>query len=351
MKAIAVDRLHAFAQEAMEKIGLQAKDARTVADVLVTTDTFGVLSHGTKNLLGYAQKIRAGGLKAAAQPIVEREGPAWAIVDGRDAIGMVVASYAMNKAIEKAKTCGVAYVGARNSCHFGAAGYYANLAAQQGMIGISMSNTDPIMAVPGGCSVSIGSNPFAYAAPTGDGKSVFLDIALSNVAALKVVMAKEKGAKVPAEWLVDEQGRHTDDPSTFPEHSCLTPMAMHKGYGLAVLVELLAAVVTSARMLSEVPSWNLDMTSHNRVGHAFIAIDVSQMLPADEFAARMKRLCDELHATRKAEGVERIFMPGEMEWGKRDAALAANRLDLTDVMATNLEKLAAMTGAQLEWLK
>ena len=122
MKAIAVNKLHDFAEKALVEIGMSAQDARTVADVLVTTDTFGVLSHGTKNLLGYVQKIQAGGLKANAEPAVAAEGPAWAIVDGNEAIGMVTASFAMNKAIEKARQCGVAYVGVRNSCHFGAAG-------------------------------------------------------------------------------------------------------------------------------------------------------------------------------------------------------------------------------------
>lgn len=350
MKAIAVNKLHDFAEKALVEIGMSAQDARTVADVLVTTDTFGVLSHGTKNLLGYVQKIQAGGLKANAEPAVAAEGPAWAIVDGNEAIGMVTASFAMNKAIEKARQCGVAYVGVRNSCHFGAAGYYANMAAREGMVGLAMSNTDPIMAVPNGCRVSIGSNPFSYAAPTGDGKSVFLDVALSNVAALKVVMAKEKGAQVPAEWLIDENGRHTSDPSTFPEHSCLSPMAAHKGYGLAVMVELLASVVTGAGLLSEVPSWNLKLETPNNVGHAFIAIDVTKMIPADMFYARMARMAQELRSAPKAEGVNRIYMPGEMEWDKREKALAENRLELTDVMASNLEKLSAMTGVAIEWL-
>ncbi|MDD3334319.1 MAG: Ldh family oxidoreductase [Eubacteriales bacterium] len=351
MKAIAVDQLHLFAVQALEKIGMCAQDARTVADALVTTDTFGVLSHGTKNLLGYIQKMQAGGLDAKAVPTVEKEGPAWALVNGNKAVGMVSASFAMQKAIEKAKVCGIAYVGVKNSCHFGAAGYYANMAAQEGMIGLAMSNTDPIMAVPGGCGVSIGSNPFSYAAPTGDGRSVFLDIALSNVAALKVIMAKEKGAQVPESWLVDEKGQPTSDSSTFPEHSCLSPMAMHKGYGLAVMVELLASVVTGAGLLGEVPSWNLKMEQPNGVGHAFIAIDIAQMLPADLFASRMKRLADELHGAPKADKVERIYLPGEMEWDKRDKALATNRLELTDVMAANMDKLSQMTGVAVPWLE
>ena len=195
MKAISVDELKRVSVEALRKAGLTAEDAAAAAEVLVTTDTFGVLSHGTKNLYPYILKMQAGGLNAAAQPTVEKEGPSWAIVNGNNSLGMLSGCKAMELAIEKAKKTGIAYVGVHNSCHFGAAGYYANLAAKAGMIGLSMSNADPNMAIPNSCGVAIGNNPFSFAAPTGDGKSLFLDIALSNVAALKVVMAKEKGQK------------------------------------------------------------------------------------------------------------------------------------------------------------
>lgn len=193
MAKVKIDELLRFCTEVLVKSGLTEENAKTAAETLVTTDTFGVLSHGTKNLYGYVQKMQAGGLDALAVPVVEKEGPAWAMVNGNAAIGMLTADFAMHKAIEKAKKTGIAYVGVHNSCHFGAAGYYANLAAKAGMIGLSMSNGDPVMAVPNSSGVVIGNNPFAFAAPLGNGRSVFLDIALSNVAALKVVMAKEKG--------------------------------------------------------------------------------------------------------------------------------------------------------------
>ena len=349
MKRIHLDELHDFSVRTMEACGMNREDACTVADVLVGTDTFGVMTHGTKNLYGYAQKMLAGGLDAKAQPTVERQGPAWAILTGNMAMGMVSASRAMELAIQTAKNVGVAYVGVKNSCHFGAAGYYANLAAKAGMIGMVMSNADPIMAVPGGCGVSIGSNPFSYAAPTSDGKSVFLDIALSNVAALKVVMAKEKGEMLPPGCLVDREGRPTTDPNSFPGGSSLAPMAAHKGYGLAVMVEILSAVITGAGMLSQVKSWNLDMATPNNVGHAFIAIDVGQMTDMAEFEERMDALCRELRSAKRAEGTKQIFMPGEMEWAKRDKALAENAIELNDAMVANMEKLAEQFHLELNW--
>ena len=346
MSKIKLDRLRNFAVSALVSIGMSETDANTTADVLVTTDTFGVLTHGTKNLCGYIEKMKAGGLDAKAEPSIEREGPAWAIINGNKAVGMVSSCKAMKLAIQKAKDCGIAYVGVHNSCHFGAAGYYSNLAAAEGMIGLAVSNADPVIAIPNGRKKAIGSNPFSFAAPLGDGKSVFLDIALSNVAALKVIMAQEKGQKIPDTWLVDEEGVPTTDAGKFPKEASLQPMAAHKGYGFAVLVEILAAVMTGAGILSEVASWNLDLASVNNAGHAFIAIDVSKMLPYDMFTKRMAQLSDELKNAPKAKNAEKIYLPGEMEWDKRGAALASGEIEVTDAMIASYRKLEEITGVK-----
>lgn len=346
MSKIKLDRLRSFAVSALVSIGMSETDANTTADVLVTTDTFGVLTHGTKNLCGYIEKMKAGGLDAKAEPSIEREGSAWAIINGNKAVGMVSSCKAMKLAIQKAKDCGIAYVGVHNSCHFGAAGYYSNLAAAEGMIGLAVSNADPVIAIPNGRKKAIGSNPFSFAAPLGDGKSVFLDIALSNVAALKVIMAQEKGQKIPDTWLVDEEGVPTTDAGKFPKEASLQPMAAHKGYGFAVLVEILAAVMTGAGILSEVASWNLDLASVNNVGHAFIAIDVSKMMPYDTFTKRMAQLSDELKNAPKAKNAEKIYIPGEMEWDKRSAALASGEIEVTDAMLASYKKLEEITGVK-----
>ena len=346
MSKIKLDRLRSFAVSALVSIGMSETDANTTADVLVTTDTFGVLTHGTKNLCGYIEKMKAGGLDAKAEPSIEREGSAWAIINGNKAVGRVSSCKAMKLAIQKAKDCGIAYVGVHNSCHFGAAGYYSNLAAAEGMIGLAVSNADPVIAIPNGRKKAIGSNPFSFAAPLGDGKSVFLDIALSNVAALKVIMAQEKGQKIPDTWLVDEEGVPTTDAGKFPKEASLQPMAAHKGYGFAVLVEILAAVMTGAGILSEVASWNLDLASVNNAGHAFIAIDVSKMMPYDTFTKRMAQLSDELKNAPKAKNAEKIYIPGEMEWDKRSAALASGEIEVTDAMLASYKKLEEITGVK-----
>ena len=350
MKKIKISELYRFATQSLVAAGLSNSNAEITADALITTDTFGVLTHGTKNLNQYIQKMNVGGLDAKAEPTIECEGPAFAIINGNKAVGMVSGCKAMKLAIEKAKQCGIAYVGVKNSCHFGAAGYYANLAAKEGLIGLSMSNADPVIAVPNGSKKAIGTNPFSFAAPLGNGKSVFLDIALSNVAALKVIMAQEKNQEIPNTWLVDEDGQPTTDAFKFPKNASLQPMAAHKGYGFAVLVELLAAVMTGAGILSQVSSWNLDMSSINNAGHAFIAIDVSKMLDLETFYARIGQMADELKNGPKAKGAEKIFLPGEMEWEKREKALASGELELTDAMVTALESLSQSNGIKIEFI-
>lgn len=344
---IKLDELKRFSVETLMKAGLSEEDAKTTAEVLITTDTFGVLTHGTKNLYQYILKMQAGGLDAKAVPTVEGEGPSWAVINGNKAVGMVSACKAMNLAVKKAKETGIAYVGVKNSCHFGAAGYYANLAAKEGLIGLSMSNADPVIAVPNGCKKAIGTNPFSFAAPLGDGRSVFLDIALSNVAALKVIMAQEKGQAIPDTWLVDEDGLPTTDASKFPKEASLQPMGAHKGYGLAILVEILASVITGAGLLSEITSWNLDLSSTNNAGHAFIAIDVSKMIPTEMFTARINQMASELKNGPKAKGANKIFLPGEMEWDKRSAALESGEIEITDAMAESYRKLSELTGVKI----
>ena len=348
MAKVKLDALKSFVLKALQKTGMSETNANTVADTLITTDTFGVMTHGTKNLRQYIQKMQAGGLDAAAVPSVEREGAAFAIINGNKAIGMLSACKAMEIAVKKAKEVGIAYVGVKNSCHFGAAGYYSNIAAKEGLIGLAMSNADPVIAVPNGKTKAIGTNPFSFAAPLGNGKSIFLDIALSNVAALKVIMAQEKGQNIPDTWLVDENGLPTTDAGKFPKSTSLQPMAAHKGYGLAVLVEILASVMTGAGILSEITSWNLDLSAPNNAGHAFIAIDISRMMPMEEFTKRINKMAEELKNSPKASGAERIFLPGEMEWDKRELAERSGEIEITDSMAESFAALSNEMDIELE---
>ena len=161
----------------------------------------------------------------------------------------------MNPAIAKARQTGIGYAGVRNSCHFGAAGYYAWLAARDGLIGLAMANDIPAVAAPGSRSAVTGSNPFAYAVPAARHQPLMLDMSVATVAGGKVNAARERGEPIPATWLIGEDGLPTDDPASYPEHAVLTPAAAHKGYGLALLVETLAGCLTGAAITWQIKAW------------------------------------------------------------------------------------------------
>ncbi len=213
---IAPQDLAAFCIEAMRASGLNEDDARLTAEVLVTTDTLGTFTHGTRQLRGLLKNLRSGRLSATAREEIVAEGPAWAIVDAHYAMPPAVSYRSMELAMRKARACGIGYVGVRHSSHYGAAGFYANLAAQHDMFGMSMCNVDPCMTVPGAKGKVLGTNPIAYAAPAGEEKPVYLDIATSAVAATKIFSAQALGKPIPADWLVDEDGLPTTDHSQFP---------------------------------------------------------------------------------------------------------------------------------------
>lgn len=319
---IPVSELEKFCRAALRKAGVSENDACITADVLVTTDSWGVFTHGMQSLRGYVRRLRAGGLKANAVPTVVKEEPGWALIDGDSGLGMVTAVFAMRTAMAKARSTGIAYAGVRNSCHFGAAGFYAMLAAQEGFFALAMSNDIPTVSAPGARGPVLGSNPFAFACPGGKKKPILLDMATSTVAGGKVFAAAARGQKIPSDWIVDRNGLPTDDPTRFPGEGALTPMAGHKGYGLALMVEVLSAVVTGAAMTRQVVSWMSDdpalPTGH---GAAFFALDLSMITSLAEFEKRIEDLIAELAAAPRAAGAERIYLPGEMEWDRRERAL------------------------------
>ena len=345
-RPVYAEDLKAFLVAAMRKCGLRAADAEVTADVLVTTDTWGTYTHGSKQLRPLLQ-LSPDRMDIRAKPEVIAEGSGWALVDGHYALATVTSCHAMRIAIRKARTAGIAFVGVRNSNHFGGAGYYANLAAQKDLIGLAMTNTNPLMAVPGAASMVLGTNPFSYAVPAGREKPVFLDIATSVVAASKAISAKALGQPVPPGWLVDKEGIPTTDPSRYPEEGALLPMAGHKGYGLALMIEILCATLTGADMLGEVKLWLEDHPGPLNQGHAFMAIDIKKFMPAHRFKERMDRMIQEIKSAPKAKGSDRIYLPGEIEWDHRERALAQG-MSLPEHVIERLAGLAVDWDLNLE---
>jgi LDH2 family malate/lactate/ureidoglycolate dehydrogenase len=350
-KTIKLSDLKKFCQASLIDAGMSEENAEITAEVLAETDAYGTHSHGTVNLAGYIKKAKVGGLDIKAEPVLVKEGLAFAIMDGQNGMGMVPAYRAMALAIEKAKLTGIALVTVKNSTHYGAAGYYANMAAAQDMFGISMSNVDPNMTAPGARGMLIGNNPLAYAAPAGEAPSISLDIALSNVASLKVVKARKEGKSIPDTWVVDKDGLPTTDPSHYPEEGAVQPMAAHKGYGLAVMVELLTGALSGGgmSMLGDIVSWLFEIEAPNNVCHTFIAIDIDQFVGKENFIERADAMAAALHDAPKAKGADRIYTPGEMEWENHQKAEAG--LALPANVVESLEGLQAQNGIAINWIK
>ena len=322
-KLVPVQELTAFVLQVLAKCGVNEADAAITADVLVTTDTWGVFTHGTKLLYAYTRRLRAHGLKPAGKPKIQSEAPAWAVVDGDSSLGMVTGVFAMNLAVAKASASGLAFVVVRNSCHFGAAGYYAALAAAAGQIGLVVSNDVPSVAAPGSTGPVLGSNPFAFAAPSGNMGDFVLDIATAEAAGGKVAAAAAEGKRVPASWLVDREGKPTTDASLFMvQKACLAPMAAHKGFGLALMIEVLSGVLSGAALRDSVGHWMGEPlqrpTDH---GQAFLAINPKAFMSEAEFLDRQDQLFQGVRGEPVAEGIDHVKIPGEIEQTRRRHAL------------------------------
>lgn len=344
---VSVCDLEAFCMTALTKCGMSEADARTTIDVLVTTDTMGVFTHGVKAMRGYVRRLRAGGICAKAVPHVTSDGPTWALIDGESAIGMVTSVFAMNTAIAKAKESGMAYVGVRNSCHFGAAGYYSLMAANAGMIGMAMANDYPTMVVPGARKALLGTNPFSYAIPAGKEDPIFLDIASSAVAGGKVRIFQAQNKKVPDTWLVDKEGVPTTDPFMYPTDASLMPFAGHKGYGIALMIDLFSGLLSGGSSRWELKSWiDDDPTWHTNHCAAFFAIDIGQITPLDTFKNRVDATIRDIHELPPAKGAERVFAPGQMEWERRREAMQ-NGIPFTNDVIESLQGLADDLGLNL----
>jgi LDH2 family malate/lactate/ureidoglycolate dehydrogenase len=347
MRSISLIDLRQRVAAILVACGMNSTHAEETAEALATTDAMGVFTHGTKLLAGYVKKLQGGGYVATAEPKVEREGPGWAIIDGQSALGQVGCTFAIRKAIEKARNVGVAYVGLKNTGHIGAAGYFASLAAREGCIAMVTGNDIPSVAAPGSRKAVLGSNPLAYAVPVFDGDPILLDIATAAVAGGKVYAAIRRGEPIPPTWLIGPDGLPTTDGSLYPQHVSLAPMAGHKGYGFGLWCEIMSAILPGGNMTWQVGSWIFDPPSRPSWHNAsFMVFDVTAFSSREVFQQRLRTLIDELHASPTAEGVERVVLPGEHEWNRYHTALQQGVMIPLDV-EESLQRAAEMTGVPL----
>lgn len=347
---VSIKDLHSYSMAALASIGMNKRDAQTIADKLTLTDSWGTFTHGNKLLGDYITRIQAGGTNPLGKPRIASEGPAWAIVDGDNAAGQIGCDFAMRKAIDLAKSAGVAYVGVRNTSHFGAAGVYPAMAAEANMIGLAMANDIPSVCAPGSKKAVIGTNPLAYSIPAAKHPPILLDIATSTVAAGKVYAAFQRGEKIPKDWIIDSDGNPTTDGSLYPLKAALAPMTGHKGYGMALLHENLAGVLTGASISWQVLNWIFDdQTKPTGHGAAFIVINPEAMMPLTKFLQRVDDLISEIHKAPTVNDIEHLLVPGEMEWKCRETAMIKGIKMPSDVVS-KIRDLDNKIGLNPQWL-
>jgi LDH2 family malate/lactate/ureidoglycolate dehydrogenase len=304
------DALVAFASRLLCAAGLSDADAGLAASALVNADARGVASHGVARLPVYLDRLHRGGTDPRAQPVVERRSGAVAVVDGANALGLVVARYGMRQALQLAKERGAGVVACRRSGHFGAAAEYALMGPPEGCIAIAMTNVNAAMAPWGGSTPLIGNNPIAIAAPA-PGSPFVVDMALSTVARGKIRLAATRGEPIPPDWAIDGAGKPTIDARAALE-GLLTPLGGPKGSGLAIAVDILSGLLSGS-------AFGADLVPQNRygqtqdVGHLFIALHVAAFTDPDNFQNRIAFMLDTIRHSAPAPGYDGVLVPGDIE--------------------------------------
>jgi LDH2 family malate/lactate/ureidoglycolate dehydrogenase len=354
-KTIKYDALLDLTQRILEKgYGYSAREAAITAKVLVEADARGIPSHVVSRLDFYRKNIQGGFAKPGAQPEVVFETPVSLVVDGRDGIGPFITEFTVNRMLEKAKAGGVGFASVRNSNHFGIAGYWAERAAMQGMMGMAYTNTRACGIPTFGKERVLGTNPIAWAIPEadvpGDGSGIFMiDIATTTVAHGKVEVYDRRKKPMPAGWAVDDNGRTTTDATAFENLFQTNPLlgghlflggegdetGGHKGYGLGLLVELLC----SGLSLGAASSHTFEKGKGSGITHFFGAISLNIFGNGEAITAHVKEILDEIRGGAKASGQDRIFTHGQKEAEARAAALKNGIYidDATEKLLSDLE--------------
>lgn len=301
--------------------GVSATGARTVAESLVEADLRGVTSHGLMLLPMYVDRLRAGSVSTADRAEVVLDLGAVAVLDAGHALGQLTADQAMGLAMSKAATHGVGAVVVRHAFHFGGAYRYAEQAARGGCIGIAAANTRPLMPAPGGATPVVGNNPVAVGVPRGVGDPVVLDMALSEAALGKIRLAGAEGREIPATWATDADGAPTTDPAAAIT-GMLLPTGGPKGYGLALMVDVLTGVLGGGSSGAQVKGMYADVSIPNDCSHVFIALDIATFGGRESFDDRLEAVLGQITSSALAPGSRGVLLPGQ-----REAELAITRRD------------------------
>lgn len=310
-RLVSEQKLRALAQNLFIRAGIEERDAVVIASHLVEASLRGVDSHGMSRVPIYVKRMKNGLVSVQGSIEVVRETPVSALIDGHNRPGILVAQQAIELAVRKAQASGMAVVGANHSNHCGMLASYAKYAVRNGCIAIITSNASPSMAPWGGRESFFGTNPLCYGIPAGKENPIILDMATSVVAKGKIRLAEKHKQPIPNDWAITKEGHRTTNPSEALEGLVL-PVGGPKGYGLVLLMDVLSGVMTGANYGPKVSS--MFEPRVQGLGHCFIVMRPDLFQPIDQFAGTIDRMVREIRQVKLMEGVERIYLPGEIEW-------------------------------------
>lgn len=318
-KTISHEVLTQFACDVLAKTKMSKEDARTLSEILVEADLRGVHTHGLNIFPRYVRSFQQGIINPTPNTRVIRGEHAVSVIDADNGIGHVATHFATNKAAENAEKYGIGMATVTNSNHFGAAAYYATRLAERGMIGYVVTNTPPMLTAFGGISPVLGNNPIAYAIPTKT-DPIVLDMALSPVAMGKLRMMAQEDEKIPDGWAIDKEGKPTNDANKALAGFTL-PIAGHKGYGMSFINEIMSGALSGSKVSTEIPRGGFstaspDVIDRFHVGHTVVAMRVSSLIDEEVFFERVQTLTNIVRDSKKADSVDRIYVPGEIEYEK-----------------------------------
>lgn len=337
---VSEQELLALAVRALVAGGMAEEDARLAARVLVLAEMFGLRTHGILRIPQYLGRVRVGGIDPKAAVAVNRVAPGLALVDGKNGIGPLVGMRALAAAKEGARAAGIGAAFARGSNHFGPIMPYCLLAAQDGFASIIGSNATTTIAPWGGRDTRVGNNPIGIGMPDPGGEPIILDIALSVAARGKMRALRDQGKSMPPDWAVDKDGKPTTDPAAGLA-GFLLPVGGHKGYGLAVMVDLFAGMLSGAAYLTHVQAWDKNPGLAQNLGHFFLAIDTARVAPGSWLHDRMSDFRSILLSTPAADPSTPVMAPGEREL----AAYRRGQRDGVRVVTSDLKEVEALASA------
>ncbi len=350
--------LYQFTKEVFVKIGCSEHDAEITAKVFLAAELRGLPSHGMIRIKDYYQLWGANRVNTKPNIRIVHQTPSTAVVDGDGAIGMVAATKSMEIAIEKAEKCGSGWVSTRGSNHYGIAGFYAMMALEYDMIGLSMTNANPLVAPTFSVSRLLGTNPIAVAIPAGNQPPFVADFATTPIARGKLAVAEKKGEKTLSGYIQDKNGNPSNDPSILKEGGSMLTLGgdyehgSHKGYCLSAVVDIFSAVLSGANFGPFVPPSVAYLPLLNKkvgegTGHFFGAMRIDAFQPADQFKAKMDEWVSTFRAAKSAPGKPAVKIPGDIE-REKEAIIRKEGIDVIPTITRDMKEIADKLGIEFQ---